>query len=68
MPTTLTFDEALAVLRISRATLYKLLKRGELPARQIGRQWRFDPATLSAFLCVSGGQGGSRFEEPREAA
>jgi excisionase family DNA binding protein len=47
----LTASEASQLLGIPRSTLYDLARRGELPARQIGRRWVFrrsllDRATL----------------------
>ena len=47
----LTASEASALLGIPRSTLYELARRGDLPARQIGRRWIFrrsllDRATL----------------------
>lgn len=47
---TLTAAEAAKILKISKYTLYELVKRGELPAHHIGRQLRIDPAVLDRYL------------------
>jgi len=36
----LTPKETAKILKISRSSLYSLLKSGKLPAMKIGRQWR----------------------------
>jgi putative molybdopterin biosynthesis protein len=36
----LTPKEAARTLRLSRSTIYNLLKKKKLPAMKIGRQWR----------------------------
>ena len=46
----LTLDEAAAFLKISKSTLYKLLESGRLPARKIGRAWRFNRSDLEIWL------------------
>jgi putative molybdopterin biosynthesis protein len=45
----LTAEEAAKILKISKYTLYELVKRGEIKAQHVGRQLRFDPETLTAF-------------------
>ena len=47
---TLTAAEAAKVLKISKYTLYELVKRGEIPAHHIGRQLRIDPTVLEHYL------------------
>ena len=47
---TLTAAEAAKILKISKYTLYELVKRGEIPAHHIGRQLRIDPAVLDHYL------------------
>ncbi len=46
----LTAEEAAKVLRISKYTLYELIKRGEIPAQRVGRQLRLDPEVLNRYL------------------
>ncbi|HWJ02482.1 MAG TPA: substrate-binding domain-containing protein [Verrucomicrobiae bacterium] len=47
---TLTAEEAARILKVSKYTLYELIKRGEIPAQKIGRQLRIDPAALEQSL------------------
>lgn len=46
----LTAEEVAKILKISKYTLYELVKRGEITARHVGRQLRFDPENLSNYL------------------
>lgn len=46
----LTLDEAVSFLKVSKSTLYKLLESGRLPARKLGRQWRFSRNDLEKWL------------------
>jgi excisionase family DNA binding protein len=45
--------EAAEYLGISKVTLYKLLKSGEVPAKKFGNQWRISKAILDEFLTGS---------------
>jgi len=47
---TLTAAEAAKILKVSKYTLYELVKRGEIPAHHIGRQLRIDPTVLDNYL------------------
>jgi excisionase family DNA binding protein len=51
----LTFKEAEVYLKIPRSTLYKLLQEGRVPARKVGRHWRFVKSELDAWLRASEG-------------
>ena len=55
----LTAEDAARILRISKYTLYELVKRGEMPAQKVGRQLRFDQDVLHRYI-----QGGT--EQPAE--
>ena len=56
--------EAAACLQITRATLYKLVHEGVLPAQRLQGRWMFRPAEIEA-LCAAGA---ARAAEPcREA-
>lgn len=55
----LTPEEAAQILKISKYTLYELIKRGEIQARRIGRQLRIDPEVLTQFT-----QGGVAAKKP----
>jgi len=46
----LTLNEAVSYLKIPKSTLYKLLESGRLPAKKLGRCWRFNRADLAAWL------------------
>lgn len=46
----LTPEEAAQILKISRYTLYELIKKGEFPARHIGRKIRIDYDSLMKYL------------------
>lgn len=46
----LNADEAAALLRISRNTIYRLVEKGRLPGRKVGREWRFSRQALLAWL------------------
>ena len=48
---TLSFGEALALIGISRNTLYRLAAEGRIPgAQKLGKAWRFHRGTLLHFL------------------
>lgn len=46
----LTVDEAAEFLRLSRAAIYKLLRRGEIPAAKVLDRWRFSRRQLLAWI------------------
>lgn len=46
----LTVDEAAKFLRLSRAAIYKLLKRGEIPAARVLDRWRFSRRQLHQWI------------------
>ena len=48
----LTFEEAAALLRVSRATLYRLIAGGQLTGHKVGRGWRFYKTDLHHFLAA----------------
>ncbi|MBK8265338.1 MAG: helix-turn-helix domain-containing protein [Nannocystis sp.] len=58
-PTTaelLDFDQARHLLPLSRTTLSRLLRAGELPgARRVGKAWRFHRATLLHWIATGTG-------------
>jgi excisionase family DNA binding protein len=49
-PDVLTLDEAANLLRVDTPALRRLASRGDVPARRIGRDWRFSRAALLAWL------------------
>jgi len=46
----MTVQEVADYLRVTKKTIYRLLRRGELPATKVGRQWRFDKASIEEWL------------------
>lgn len=48
--TLLTVEEAAEHLRLHPSTVYRLARRGELPAVKVGRQWRMDGEALQEWL------------------
>jgi excisionase family DNA binding protein len=52
----LTVAEAAALLRVSRATAYRLVEAGEIPAARVGGQLRVDRLELLARLRPAGEQ------------
>jgi excisionase family DNA binding protein len=49
-PDVLIPDEAAVLLRVDQATLLDLARTGQVPARQVGDQWRFSRAALLGWL------------------
>jgi excisionase family DNA binding protein len=37
----MTIEEVAAFLKLSKITVYKLVKKGDIPAFRIGHSWRF---------------------------
>ncbi|MBN6189048.1 helix-turn-helix transcriptional regulator [Aneurinibacillus sp. BA2021] len=52
-----TTEEIAALLKVSKLTIYDLIKKGELPAYRVGRQMRIDADDLEAYK-ASAKQGG----------
>jgi excisionase family DNA binding protein len=46
----MTFEEAMKLLKVSSTTLYRMVNDGRIPARKIGRQWRFSRRVLMEWL------------------
>ena len=46
----LTPDEAAELLKVSKKTVLRQARLGELPATKVGRAWRFRRSELLAFL------------------
>ncbi len=71
-----TTEEVAKILRVSKLTVYDLIKKGELPAYRVGRQMRVDASDLEAYKLRSKGDakplkpaaGVARPEPEREAA
>jgi excisionase family DNA binding protein len=46
----LTSDDVCAFLNIRRLLLYQLLRRGEIESIRVGRQHRFLPSVIEAYV------------------
>jgi len=51
-----TTEEIAKLLRISKLTVYDLIKKGELPAYRVGRQMRVDASDLEAYKAKAKGE------------
>ena len=47
-----TLDEAAKFLKIGKNTLYSLARGGKIPARKIGREWRFVSTAIIDWLLL----------------
>ncbi len=45
----LTVTDLSDYLRVHRSTIYRLLRRGQLPAFKIGSDWRFDVGAIDQW-------------------
>ncbi len=50
MPELMTVEEVANYLRVAEKTIYRLVRRGEIPASRIGQQWRFTKAAIDAWV------------------
>ena len=46
----MTIKQVAAWLQVNRMTVYRLVKRGEIPALRIGRGWRFSLEKLNKWV------------------
>jgi len=46
----LTVEEAAELLKIPRSSVYKLAQEGKIPAKKVGRHWRFHRETLINWI------------------
>ena len=46
----MTVGEVAGYLRVTEKTIYRLLKRGSIPATKVGNQWRFKKASIDEWL------------------
>jgi excisionase family DNA binding protein len=49
LPKVMTVRELSAYLRVHPSTVYKLLRRGELPGFRIGTDWRFNAEIIDKW-------------------
>ena len=59
----MTVREVSAYLRVHRSTIYRLLKQRQIPAFQVGSDWRFNIESIDTWRLSAGenaeGAGGS---------
>ena len=46
----LTIEELSKYLRVSKSTLYKLVREGKIPSQKVGRHWRFHKENIDRWL------------------
>ncbi len=46
----MTVEELAIYLRVTKRTIYRLLKQGKIPVIKVGRQWRFEKARIDEWL------------------
>lgn len=46
----LTVDEAAELLKIPRSSVYTLAQQGRMPAKKVGRHWRFHRGVLLRYV------------------
>ena len=46
----MTVEEVARYLRVTEKTIYRLLKRGSIPATKVGHQWRFNKDSIDEWL------------------
>ncbi|ANB57654.1 DNA binding, excisionase family domain protein [Anoxybacillus sp. B7M1] len=51
-----TTEEVANILKVSKLTVYDLVKKGRLPAYRVGRQMRIDPSDLEEYIKRSKGK------------
>lgn len=61
----LTVSELSEYLRVHRSTIYRLLKKGQLPGFKIGSDWRFNVEAIDQWRLQ---QGAAQLEELRHEA
>lgn len=46
----LTIEETAELLKIPRSSVYKLAQQGKIPAKKVGRHWRFHRQTILEWV------------------
>ncbi len=46
----LTVDEVAKLLKLSKITIYRLIKTGEIPAYKVGASWRINKEDLENYI------------------
>ena len=53
----MTVRDLAAYLQVHASTIYRLLKRGQLPAFKVGRDWRFNREQIDKWRMAQGQNG-----------
>ena len=66
--TILTVPEVCEYLHVSQATIYRLLRRKNLPAFRIGKTWRFNVGDLERWIEQESllGEPSSQYKQERQ--
>lgn len=51
-PTILTVQEVARYLRVHTITVYRMIRRGDLPGVRVGRAWRFKRDQIDRWLAA----------------
>ncbi len=46
----MTLEEVANYLRVTKQTIHRFLEKRGIPAMKVGRQWRFDKASIDVWL------------------
>jgi excisionase family DNA binding protein len=60
MARVLTLEEVASYLRVHPSTIYRLLKKKQLPAFKVGSDWRFNLESIDRWRAQA--EGGREFE------
>jgi excisionase family DNA binding protein len=52
----MTVEEVADFLKLSKITVYKLVKKGELPGFRVGNSWRFRREMIAGIISKQQGQ------------
>jgi excisionase family DNA binding protein len=55
-PLILTLENLAEYLRVHPSTIYRLLKKKQLPAFKVGRDWRFSRESIEHWLACGGAE------------
>ncbi|MBR1703037.1 MAG: helix-turn-helix domain-containing protein [Lachnospiraceae bacterium] len=45
-----TIDQICEILHLSRSTVYKMFRKGDLPGRKIGGKWQINISKLKEYI------------------
>ena len=46
----MTIDDLAAYLKLSKSSLYKMLRLGKIPGQKVGRHWRFHKDVIDQWI------------------